>query len=51
MVCVCVRMLKPLELREVKPSPYKVAVLGVWAKDRTRGERITELAAALESGR
>ncbi|KAI5622090.1 hypothetical protein C0J50_18474 [Silurus asotus] len=39
----------PLELREVKPSPYKVSVLGVWVKDK--GEHITELAVALESGR
>ncbi|MCI4381247.1 hypothetical protein PGIGA_G00249270 [Pangasianodon gigas] len=41
----------PLELREVKPSPHKVAVLGVWVKDKTEGEQITELATALESGR
>ncbi|KAB5567819.1 hypothetical protein PHYPO_G00237220 [Pangasianodon hypophthalmus] len=25
----------PLELRDVKPSPHKVAVLGVWVKDKT----------------
>ncbi|XP_026125680.1 putative aminopeptidase W07G4.4 [Carassius auratus] len=41
----------PLEVREHKLSPHKVAVLGVWAKNRTQGEAITELATALESGR
>lgn len=42
---------KPLELREVKSSPYKVAVLGVWVKDKAQGDHIIELATALESGR
>ncbi|XP_030621940.1 putative aminopeptidase W07G4.4 [Chanos chanos] len=41
----------PLEIREVKPSPHKVAVLGVWAKDESQGKEIKELASALESGR
>ncbi|XP_036434331.1 putative aminopeptidase W07G4.4 [Colossoma macropomum] len=41
----------PLELREVKTSPHKVAVLGVWVTEQTQGEQITELASALESGR
>uniref|UniRef100_A0A673HIR4 Putative aminopeptidase W07G4.4 n=1 Tax=Sinocyclocheilus rhinocerous TaxID=307959 RepID=A0A673HIR4_9TELE len=40
----------PLEVREHKSSPHKVAVLGVWAKNRAQGEAITELATALESG-
>lgn len=47
--CVC--LLKPLELREVKSSPHKVKILGVWVKDKTQGERVIELATALESGR
>lgn len=42
---------QPLEVREHKSSPHKVAVLGVWAKIRAQGEAITELATALESGR
>uniref|UniRef100_A0A672TCZ0 Putative aminopeptidase W07G4.4 n=1 Tax=Sinocyclocheilus grahami TaxID=75366 RepID=A0A672TCZ0_SINGR len=41
----------PLEVREHKSSPHKVAVLGVWAKNRAQGEAVTELATALESGR
>ncbi|KAM9476161.1 putative aminopeptidase W07G4.4 [Clarias gariepinus] len=41
----------PLELREVKKSPHKVTVLGVWVKDKAQGEDITKLATALESGR
>uniref|UniRef100_A0AAR2JQJ7 Cytosol aminopeptidase domain-containing protein n=1 Tax=Pygocentrus nattereri TaxID=42514 RepID=A0AAR2JQJ7_PYGNA len=41
----------PLELREVKPSPHKVAVLGVWVKEQSQGEQVTELTSALESGR
>lgn len=41
----------PLELREVKTSPHKVAVLGVWVNKRERGNKLVELATALESGR
>ncbi|XP_062854766.1 putative aminopeptidase W07G4.4 [Trichomycterus rosablanca] len=41
----------PLELREVKSSPDKVEVLGVWVQDKTRGGQLAELASALESGR
>ncbi|XP_012685881.1 putative aminopeptidase W07G4.4 [Clupea harengus] len=41
----------PLELREVKPSPHKVAVLGVWMADRKQGKDLVDLATALESGR
>uniref|UniRef100_A0A3B1IP95 Zgc:152830 n=1 Tax=Astyanax mexicanus TaxID=7994 RepID=A0A3B1IP95_ASTMX len=41
----------PLEIREVKSSPNKVKVLGVWVKEQAQGQRITELASALESGR
>ncbi|XP_027007319.1 putative aminopeptidase W07G4.4 isoform X2 [Tachysurus fulvidraco] len=41
----------PLELREVKSSPYKVAVLGVWVKDKAEGDDFIQLATALESGR
>ncbi|XP_053480238.1 putative aminopeptidase W07G4.4 [Ictalurus furcatus] len=41
----------PLELREVRSSPHKVVLLGLWVKDKPQGEHITELAMALESGR
>lgn len=44
-------LFQPLELREVRNSPHKVAVLGVWASDRERGNKLIELATALESGR
>lgn len=42
---------QPLEVREHKSSTHKVAVLGIWAKNRAQGEAIAELATALESGR
>lgn len=42
---------QPLEVREHKLTPHKVAVLGIWAKNKVQGEAITELATALESGR
>ncbi|XP_041955918.1 putative aminopeptidase W07G4.4 [Alosa sapidissima] len=41
----------PLELRDVKPSPHKVAVLGVWMNDPQKGKQLVDLATALESGR
>ncbi|XP_062398685.1 putative aminopeptidase W07G4.4 [Sardina pilchardus] len=41
----------PLELRDVKPSPHKVAVLGVWMNDAQKGKELVDLATALESGR
>uniref|UniRef100_A0A672MKS1 Putative aminopeptidase W07G4.4 n=1 Tax=Sinocyclocheilus grahami TaxID=75366 RepID=A0A672MKS1_SINGR len=41
----------PLEVREHKSSPHKVAVLGIWVKNQAQGEAVTELATALESGR
>ncbi|XP_041643315.1 putative aminopeptidase W07G4.4 [Cheilinus undulatus] len=43
----------PLEVREakVKPSEYKVCVLGLWAPEEAEGRRLVELADALESGR
>uniref|UniRef100_A0A8C1BPM0 Zgc:152830 n=2 Tax=Cyprinus carpio TaxID=7962 RepID=A0A8C1BPM0_CYPCA len=41
----------PLEVREHKSPPHKVAVLGIWVKNQAQGEAITELATALESGR
>lgn len=44
---------KPLEVREgnVKPSNYKVCVLGLWAAEDAQCKRLVELADALESGR
>lgn len=44
---------KPLEVREgnVKPTDYKVCVLGLWAAQEAQGRRLVELADALESGR
>ncbi|XP_068166693.1 putative aminopeptidase W07G4.4 [Antennarius striatus] len=44
---------KPLEVREgnKKLSNYKVCVLGLWAKEEAEGQRLVELADALESGR
>lgn len=42
---------QPLEVREHKSPPHKVAVLGIWVKNQAQGEAITELATALESGR
>uniref|UniRef100_A0A673G9R5 Putative aminopeptidase W07G4.4 n=1 Tax=Sinocyclocheilus rhinocerous TaxID=307959 RepID=A0A673G9R5_9TELE len=42
---------QPLEVREHKSSPHKVAVLGIWVKNQAQGEAVTELATALESGR
>lgn len=43
----------PLEVREsnVKNSEYKVCVLGLWAAEEAQGEKLVELANALESGR
>uniref|UniRef100_A0A3Q1J7X1 Cytosol aminopeptidase domain-containing protein n=1 Tax=Anabas testudineus TaxID=64144 RepID=A0A3Q1J7X1_ANATE len=43
----------PLEVREgnVKPTNYKVCVLGLWAPQDAQGRRLVELAEALESGR
>ncbi|XP_074526451.1 putative aminopeptidase W07G4.4 [Halichoeres trimaculatus] len=43
----------PLEVREanIKPSNYKVCVLGLWATQGSEGNRLVELADALESGR
>ncbi|KAE8291886.1 putative aminopeptidase W07G4.4 [Larimichthys crocea] len=43
----------PLEVREgnVKPTEYKVCVLGLWAAQQAEGQRLVELADALESGR
>lgn len=43
----------PLEVREgnVKPSNYKVCVLGLWAAEDAQCKRLVELADALESGR
>lgn len=45
--------LKPLEVREgnVKPTDYKVCVLGLWAAQEAQGRRLVELADAMESGR
>jgi len=43
----------PLEVREanMKPSPYKVCVLGLWVTQEAHGPKLVELANALESGR
>ncbi|XP_071339345.1 putative aminopeptidase W07G4.4 [Trachinotus anak] len=43
----------PLEVREgnVKPTDYKVCVLGLWAAQEAQGKKLVELADALESGR
>uniref|UniRef100_A0A3B4WPK2 Zgc:152830 n=1 Tax=Seriola lalandi dorsalis TaxID=1841481 RepID=A0A3B4WPK2_SERLL len=43
----------PLEVREgnVKPTDFKVCVLGLWAAQEAQGRRLVELADALESGR
>jgi len=43
----------PLEVREanMKPSPYKVCVLGLWVTQEALGPKLVELANALESGR
>lgn len=43
----------PLEVREgnVKPTEYKVCVLGLWATQEAQGRKLVELADALESGR
>lgn len=35
----------------VKPTDYKVCVLGLWAAQEAEGRRLVELADALESGR
>lgn len=44
---------KPLEVREanVKNSPYKVCVLGLWVPQDSQGQALVDLALALESGR
>lgn len=44
---------KPLEVREgnVKPTNYKVCVLGLWAAEEAEGQRLVEITEALESGR
>lgn len=49
----CLLPIKPLEVREanIKPSNHKVCVLGLWAAAEAEGQRLVELAAALESGR
>ena len=46
-------LLKPLEVREanMKPSPYKVCVLGLWVTQEALGPKLVELSNALESGR
>ncbi|XP_034726970.1 putative aminopeptidase W07G4.4 [Etheostoma cragini] len=43
----------PLEVREgnVKPTDYKVCVLGLWAAEKAQGQRLVEITEALESGR
>ncbi|KAM6965061.1 putative aminopeptidase W07G4.4 [Aplochiton taeniatus] len=43
----------PLEVREanLKSSPYKVCVLGLWVSDDAQGKRLVDVAHALESGR
>uniref|UniRef100_A0A8C7Q2M5 Cytosol aminopeptidase domain-containing protein n=1 Tax=Oncorhynchus mykiss TaxID=8022 RepID=A0A8C7Q2M5_ONCMY len=43
----------PLEVREasVKPSQYKVCVLGLWVDQEAQGKELVDLASALESGR
>uniref|UniRef100_A0A8C8EM81 Cytosol aminopeptidase domain-containing protein n=1 Tax=Oncorhynchus tshawytscha TaxID=74940 RepID=A0A8C8EM81_ONCTS len=43
----------PLEVREasVKPSQYKVCVLGLWVDQEAQGKELVNLASALESGR
>lgn len=44
---------KPLEVREagIKPTDYKVCVLGLWGAQEEAGKRFLKLADALESGR
>lgn len=44
---------KPLEVREgnVKPTDYKVCVLGLWAAQEADGKGLAKLVDALESGR
>uniref|UniRef100_A0A8C7I653 Zgc:152830 n=1 Tax=Oncorhynchus kisutch TaxID=8019 RepID=A0A8C7I653_ONCKI len=43
----------PLEVREVsvKPSQYKVCVLGLWVDQEAEGKELVDLVSALESGR
>ncbi|KAM3867647.1 putative aminopeptidase W07G4.4 [Diretmus argenteus] len=43
----------PLEVREanLKPTPYKVCVLGLWVAQQAQGQNLVDLANALESGR
>uniref|UniRef100_A0A8C7V3V0 Zgc:152830 n=1 Tax=Oncorhynchus mykiss TaxID=8022 RepID=A0A8C7V3V0_ONCMY len=43
----------PLEVREVsvKPSQYKVCVLGLWVDQEAQGKELVDLVSALESGR
>lgn len=43
----------PLEVREgnIKPTDFKVCVLGLWATQEAEGQRLVKLADALESGR
>ncbi|XP_061623612.1 putative aminopeptidase W07G4.4 [Phyllopteryx taeniolatus] len=43
----------PLEVREanIKSSNYKVCVLGLWVANESQGQRLVDLASALESGR
>lgn len=50
-VCTCVP--QPLEVREasLKPSPYKVCVLGLWVAQQAQGQILLDLASALEGGR
>lgn len=44
---------QPLEVREasVKPSQYKVCVLGLWVDQEAQGKELVDLVSALESGR
>lgn len=46
-------LFQPLEVREVsvKPSQYKVCVLGLWVDQEAQGKELVDLASALESGR
>ncbi|XP_056157971.1 putative aminopeptidase W07G4.4, partial [Lampris incognitus] len=43
----------PIEVREakVKPTQYKVCVLGLWVPHEPLGQRLVDMASALESGR
>lgn len=43
----------PIEVREsnLKPTPYKVCVLGLWVAEQDQGQKLVDLANALESGR